>query len=61
MANDSTKLVALTRGVNLEAVLETAEMVAEFTPIPFLPIIIKILKYLVKITRFSNTQKPKMQ
>lgn len=54
MATDLTKLTTLVRSVNLEAVLETAELVVAIAPIPFLPIIIKILKYLVKFSSKIN-------
>ncbi len=54
MATDLSKLTALVRNVNLEAVLETAEVVVAVAPIPFLPLVIKILKYLVKFRSKIN-------
>lgn len=54
MATDLTKLTTLVRSVNLEAVLETAEVVVAVAPIPFLPLVIKILKYLVKFRSKIN-------
>lgn len=54
MATDLSELTALVRNVNLEAVLETAEVVVAVAPIPFLPLVIKILKYLVKFRSKIN-------
>lgn len=54
MATDLSKLTALVHNVNLEAVLETAEVVVAVAPIPFLPLVIKILKYLVKFRSKIN-------
>lgn len=54
MATDLSELTALVRNVNLEAVLETAEVVVAIAPIPFLPLVIKILKYLVKFRSKIN-------